>query len=595
MEKAFEYNPLPLGHIRLLHAKHTPGNPTWSLRPALLSSNLQFLAISYTWGPPTLVSSITCNSTTLKITKSVSELLSSEVLSSFPNDLPIWIDAICINQRDNVEKGVQVSKMVDIYGLAAEVLVWLGPTSGDSDLAMDAIRELSRREDLVSLTSAAEFANTPGVVSRIVPVERQEDLRRALGSLCCRAWFGRLWVFQEVVLARRCSIACGAKMMRWSDFAAATSAFVRLQIQQFEIVFPDVASGIRNVEGIQTLRRAAEIFPRSRDRREGISSAGLLDISQRRAVTDPRDRVYGMLGVASSNMRDKIQVDYSRNDAEALLRLYIDYGKCCIEEDSTLALLHMLSGKERMPDLPSWCPSIDAPRNYRGILRYYKAGIKTTQDGEDLPSAWFEPDSDDLYAPGCTVDVISQVVSSTFCWSDDARDAHRPSLEDATNNLAWDRECLMLYRQMTEQQDDLPFSYPLTLCGGYLYGPEQLYLLRQAYDRCISRWESVEQSIQLEDTNPEVEAAAYLFHGRLMSCCWGRKLFSTVGGRVGIGPPETETGDTVCILYGAGPLYLLRFAEEWTHILGDVYIHGLMDLEEIPDETKGENEIILIQ
>jgi hypothetical protein len=51
-------------------------------------------------------------------------------------DLPIWIDAISINQDDEEEKAVQVSRMGDIYRTAHQVLAWLGPAEQNSDLAM---------------------------------------------------------------------------------------------------------------------------------------------------------------------------------------------------------------------------------------------------------------------------------------------------------------------------------------------------------------------------------------------------------------------------------------------------------------------------
>lgn len=51
----------------------------------------------------------------------------------------LWIDAICINQDDVLERNHQVQHMGRIYSRAAMVLVWLGPASEDSDLAMKAL------------------------------------------------------------------------------------------------------------------------------------------------------------------------------------------------------------------------------------------------------------------------------------------------------------------------------------------------------------------------------------------------------------------------------------------------------------------------
>lgn len=39
----------------------------------------------------------------------------------------IWIDAICIEQENDIEKSTQVPHMGSIYSLASQVAVWLGP------------------------------------------------------------------------------------------------------------------------------------------------------------------------------------------------------------------------------------------------------------------------------------------------------------------------------------------------------------------------------------------------------------------------------------------------------------------------------------
>ncbi|RII19112.1 hypothetical protein CUC08_Gglean001775 [Alternaria sp. MG1] len=44
----------------------------------------------------------------------------------------IWIDAVCINQQDDVERSIQVAMMADVYARAEKVLVWLGNGTGAS-------------------------------------------------------------------------------------------------------------------------------------------------------------------------------------------------------------------------------------------------------------------------------------------------------------------------------------------------------------------------------------------------------------------------------------------------------------------------------
>jgi len=39
-----------------------------------------------------------------------------------------WIDALCINQADRMEKEKQISRMGSIYNMAPGVIIWLGTT-----------------------------------------------------------------------------------------------------------------------------------------------------------------------------------------------------------------------------------------------------------------------------------------------------------------------------------------------------------------------------------------------------------------------------------------------------------------------------------
>ncbi|KAH6661902.1 heterokaryon incompatibility, partial [Halenospora varia] len=75
------------------------------------------------------------------ITASLDDAL-RQLLSLGFTTIPFWIDAVCINQNDDVEKSWQVQQMMRIYKRADFVLVWLSPEPDDSDIAVDAIKVL---------------------------------------------------------------------------------------------------------------------------------------------------------------------------------------------------------------------------------------------------------------------------------------------------------------------------------------------------------------------------------------------------------------------------------------------------------------------
>ena len=57
----------------------------------------------------------------------------------------LWINAICINQKDNDEKSIQIQQMAIIYKSARRVVIWLGLAANDSQLALRTLQYLSRQ------------------------------------------------------------------------------------------------------------------------------------------------------------------------------------------------------------------------------------------------------------------------------------------------------------------------------------------------------------------------------------------------------------------------------------------------------------------
>lgn len=99
-----------------------------------LNSDLEYIALSYSWGEYKKSYGIVLNGrANFWITESAFHAIRRfRALCGrhiVPNSL--WIDAICIKQHDTEERNAQVTIMGDIYENAKQVLVWLGPCSGE--------------------------------------------------------------------------------------------------------------------------------------------------------------------------------------------------------------------------------------------------------------------------------------------------------------------------------------------------------------------------------------------------------------------------------------------------------------------------------
>lgn len=152
----------------------------------------QYDALSYVWGIAQ------CRTPALVNGKAFTTTSNLDVALRYFRDKAVgkvlWVDAVCINQGDNVEKGPQVQLMGQIYSKAAQVLIWLGPAADGSD-------------ELLGHMSAAEASE-----ETVNP--RLQDASLAMMS---RPWFTRIWVQQEFALARQDPIfCCGRYAVSWA-------------------------------------------------------------------------------------------------------------------------------------------------------------------------------------------------------------------------------------------------------------------------------------------------------------------------------------------------------------------------------------------
>ena len=137
----------------------------------------------------------------------------------------MWIDAICIDQDDVVQKGPQVALMGTFYSRAAAVLVWLGPAADGSDRAMELLRDWGTQWDYSIWTGHHPAAHLPAA-NRNAPLDCRGADSLAVYRLFCRDWFERLWVRQEIGLAAAAAarVQCGSAVVPWPVFRNAWGA-----------------------------------------------------------------------------------------------------------------------------------------------------------------------------------------------------------------------------------------------------------------------------------------------------------------------------------------------------------------------------------
>jgi hypothetical protein len=164
-----------------------------------------YRALSYCWGDASITRRIMVNGYLVLVTANLEDALRELRLHKVTT---LWVDALCINQHDPVERGLQVMRMALIYSKASEVLVWLGVGAEDSRMAIKRLR-------------------TP-VLSSIV----SEAETKAISSLFKRPYWRRVWIIQEVSKNHRVQVLCGGDNISWSKLASTFESIQQLPPQE---------------------------------------------------------------------------------------------------------------------------------------------------------------------------------------------------------------------------------------------------------------------------------------------------------------------------------------------------------------------------
>jgi len=309
----FQYRPLDntRREIRLLLLP--PGDIfsySCSLTHVSMDDDPEYEALSYVWGSEANPKIISLNGGHMPITRNLAEALDHLSISDRPRKL--WVDALCINQKDCSEKSQQIQKMKDIYARAKRVVVFIGVLGMVTQHLLQRLENLEDEDKLPSRLSRWTASGSRIVADPSFPLI--EDEKRLLNELAQLPWFRRVWVIQEVAVAREVIVQTGHTTISWSNFVAALEKCVDNE---------EMKSIIEGVGMINAIRTARSREPYHMD------LIVLLEQFRHRKATDERDKVYALLGLTSSSLAQEavIQVvpDYSKSAADIYMSLTRQY------------------------------------------------------------------------------------------------------------------------------------------------------------------------------------------------------------------------------------------------------------------------------
>ena len=639
-------------HIRILEILPGSGEIVeCRLHLAQLAEDLYtYEALSYTWRPGHPVSqyyppipAVKCDGQEITVGRNLFAAL--QTIRDAERPRMIWVDALCINQNDVEERSQQVRRMGTIFESAFRVLIWLddppkefkeNPPLVHKQFAYRAFsgvckvvnswRERSKLEDVMDFAT-----HTPGIAcpesENLGDLMSPESIEwQVVFRLYKSKWFHRVWVIQEVSRARAAVVLCGDCEVSWNIIGTA-AAIIRTN-------FGRISASIRRESGQALPKRTVPtgvvnayfMYRLSRSQSHSVPLSftfnELLRLTRQFESTDDRDKVFGLLGLPTSdNLFLRIIPDYSKSTEE----VYFGVANMILESSLSLSLLSSIQAKldatiskhsydnqnrplqiqtspTSVPSLPikiyqpkqnfpSWVPRWQICSSTI-LLPLYSHPSFAPSAGRHL----VRMDSDNehqLILRGIVVDTISATEDTYMrSWFRGMKEADRymgiPNASRRTpNNLG---NILRNGKLTVAKLERLAF----TLTAGknwYGFPVESRSAHLADYAKCLVKegclW-SVQDNFIFSDSNlykgkkwmgeqPDEQRKALTdvltmedleilsqggnadrFLDACATVCGQRSLFKTTNGLQGVGPKYLKKGDSICILYGAGAPFVIR-------------------------------------
>lgn len=620
--------------IRLLIIE--PGAPGEELNCHLVHAQLswktKYEALSYCWGDGALKRQISCSHRNIDITANLYNALSD--LRDLDKQRILWVDQLCINQQDDEEKKKQVQLMTTIYSQALQVLIYLGKPDTATTGALESIRYLDQR--LMPLY-IRNFFQISGYINIPIkwwdklpvtqPIPRDDVNWDPIVNLLHTPWFQRTWIIQEAVLPKNGRVILGNQSVPWPMFERVIDAMVtyRRLVENIPGLFYDeeihtkfnlIASSRWTRHSIKANRRI--LFERlttgSSHKQESPKLLDLIASSRSFGCSNPRDKVYGMLGVTRQNTDSPyLAPEYSIFPGH----VYRNFVLWDIFENHSLRALGISSEKAGgQYASPSWVPNfneLDPCVSLTGVaMRLFKFDASA-----GLPvEAWLSGQDNQLHLRGRVIDTIHTVGKEYFkeptkTFKEDTIYTTEALLVNADMLLEAKTIWLAAIKRSTRSHEETP-------------KPQDLFAKELRYGRVVqvehvpSNWKPFLRTLvcspadgttELFKATPSTVAsfvrpivAACYFKEKsydvdvysfslFMMAARSRRFSGTNRGRIGYVPKKARVGDLVVIFNGAKVPHIIRKRlRGGFYLIGECYMDGIMYGEEIKEGRDKENE-----
>lgn len=550
----------------------------------------QYFALSYVWGDPYDTRPVRVNNQDVKVTRNLADALHQLQEDGVVQFL--WVDALCIDQRDEEEeKAEQVQIMGEIFSAAVQVVGWLG-TGGEADRAAIrnsiAVASVARSLHIRSVHHPDGNAMTSQEHWRLIEATFQalctqlKPFEGTIGSILLflrKPYWKRLWIIQEITLATSAVLLCGSDHLSIDDLAAASGAIDWLSemvgnplSKEDTVLLTKLFHPVQ--PRFQQLPAVLWLCTASRD----LSLQGILHNTchdQDLHCVIPHDRIYAFLGLMATEARLRIKVDYEVPHTALFMQTTI-----YLLEQCGPSILIYCGMDYRHNSLPTWVVDwTNTKHRAQGLLsnsllplkqyqvrciRQDRIAVSATVVGRVAHSISYSGGPHDLSR---VVDEVARLAMAT----------HTSELPMTLKEARWSAIRVVLY---------LPSEYQTTvgIVEALLYGLE-------GTDSHVRDDDEGTETEVLQLVPPKSTRQNQQGPSDLEQLLWNdshRNLFVTEHGSIGSGPPATQVGDTVCALPECPYPFLIRPAQcndenaNWI-LVGPTWVDGMIVYE--PDKT----------
>ncbi|KAK4951410.1 hypothetical protein LTR10_010384 [Elasticomyces elasticus] len=531
------------------------------IRP--MSLHAKYETISYAWGDPTPSARIAVSDGGL-FSRKRHLLVPVETEAALKRvRLPdssrvVWIDAVCINQANDDERGQQVAIMSEIYRSSNGNLIYLGDEDGlvESAVAnMNSIYEEMRlrTNDFTAVQSILYY--TRGGFRHIeeslgVPLDPE-----AFIDLIGRPWFCRLWVLQEACLAPANRCYAGRH-----EFDLLLVLRVTAWLGHHWTWLPT------NFTQSNGFKQALSLFDHA-DHQHGFFSAttkrrtfyNLLYNSSLRQTSDPRDRLFSVLGLlrpppnSYRNASHLVTPNYRKD----IIEVQRNATRYAILEENALNILSRVDHSEASltSDACSWAVRLEGSNDDESEpLKWWQYNAP---NGRVIDTRLVLPDTelDDprvLSLSGIVSDVVvetSEVLAPELYYSAGLLERTLRTIEELAS------------RRTSISTEDI---FRVLVAG---VGARGQQLTDSEAQQMAASWESCKTS-----GSPVPEELT----SHIAKYAWDRCVFATGEGALALGPAMTTPSDLITVLDGGTLPYALRPEKSSYRFVGACYVHGIM-------------------